>query len=458
MSAAKILIVTDSAALPSGMAETTRLIFEGLLDQFPHSYEIHQIGLFHCYAVTKPRWPIYATRAFTAPDGQVGFAQDDQYAQKTFGKVTARVRPDIVFAFGDPHRVLHLCVPAVKRRYRLILYLNFDGLPIPPNYGPILNNADQIFTKSEFSKNVILKCLPSVASGKLDFMYSPADIRRFVPVSDEAKQNLRKDLLPAWMPKDAFLLGWVGRNQWRKQNWVLYKVMHYLRSGQYLVCRQCGRVSLIDWDPGSRAHAPEAPLARESRPDYTYERCQHCSVREIDRAEPLDDVFLWLHMPEEPEGGWSPKWLEEQFGLSRERDIYYTPGYELKAALNPGDVPTLYQLWDCLLFLSGGEGFGLPVWEAMCSALPVIYTNYSSHAEFIGRAGAGLPVGGILQPETTQCVWRMIADVPQAIEAVRELYFKRELGRELGAKGRTFAERYRKEVQVDRWHQVFQKT
>lgn len=55
----RILIVTDSPVLPSGLAETTRLIFSTLLDRHPDQYDLHQVGLCHCYAVTRPRWPIY---------------------------------------------------------------------------------------------------------------------------------------------------------------------------------------------------------------------------------------------------------------------------------------------------------------------------------------------------------------------------------------------------------------
>ncbi|HEV8542357.1 MAG TPA: hypothetical protein VGR78_08195 [Verrucomicrobiae bacterium] len=38
----KILIVTDSSVLPTGMAETTRFIFSNLLARYPDAYEIHQ--------------------------------------------------------------------------------------------------------------------------------------------------------------------------------------------------------------------------------------------------------------------------------------------------------------------------------------------------------------------------------------------------------------------------------
>jgi len=117
-----------------------------------------------------------------------------------------------VFAFGDPQTLLYLCLPPNERRYKLILYINFDGLPMPADYGPILNHAGLIFTKSEFSLEVVARCLPTVARHKLSYRYSPADLDRFAPVQEVTRSAMRRDLFPAWMPPDAFLLGWVGRN------------------------------------------------------------------------------------------------------------------------------------------------------------------------------------------------------------------------------------------------------
>jgi glycosyltransferase involved in cell wall biosynthesis len=452
----KILLVTHSPALPTGLAETTRLIFTNLLQSYPEAYEIHQVGLFHCYAVTDLRWPVHATALTKGRNGPVHFDPNDHYGQRTFNKVVGKVQPDIVFAFGDPQQVMHLCKPPDKRPYRLVLYVNFDGLPLPPDFGPVFNHADLVITKSEFSKNVLLRYLPAVAAEKVSNLYSPADIRRFAPVSAEEKLKLREDLFPDWMPRDSFVLGWVGRNQWRKQVWLLYKAIAYMRRGHYLVCRHCGRMSPLEWTPDDSEATYIQGLAKESRPDYDYSACAHCSSPDIEKAEPRPDIFLWMHMAEEPVEPWPLRRLEEQFGIERNRDIYHTPGYEVKKALSPTDMPMLYNIWDALLYVSGGEGFGLPAWEAMCSGVPAIYTNYSGHADFLNKANAGLPVGGVLQPESTTCIWRMVADLSQVIEAIRRLYYDRELASSLGANGRAFVEGFTPEIVVSKWHEIFQ--
>jgi glycosyltransferase involved in cell wall biosynthesis len=92
----------------------------------------------------------------------------------------------------------------------------------------------------------------------------------------------------------------------------------------------------------------------------------------------------------------------------------------------------------------------------MASGIPTIYTNYSGHADFLNKANAGLPVGGVLQPESTTCIWRMVADLSQVIEAIRRLYCDRKLGSLLGANGRAFVEGFAPEIVVSKWHEIFQ--
>ncbi len=453
-----ILIVTDSVALPTGMAETTRLIFETLLYKYPNQYELHQIGLFHCYAATVPKWPIFPTRTSKCGNGDIDFDQKDKYGQKTFPEIIDHLRPDIVFAFNDPDKVMHLCNPPEKRQHKLVLYINFDGYLSPSKCSLPLSHADLIFTNSHFAVEVCKLYISEIRSQKVNYMYSPADTKRFASISELEKAKLRQDLFPEWMAQSAFVLGWVGRNQWRKQVWLPYKVLHYLRNGKYLICQECGRISLIDWDPMRQCHLDQEKTVLESRPGYQYDFCIHCASPKVEAAKPMNDLFLWLHMPEDdPLGEWPLKWLEHQFDLRRGRDLYYTEGFGLKAALSPEDMPVLYQLWDALIYLSGGEGFGLPAWEAMCCGLPVVYTDYSSHAEFLNEANAGLPVDGILQPESQSCILRMIADVGQAIEAVRKFYFNRALGRTLGQNGRAFVQQYTPEIQAEKWHRIFQR-
>lgn len=453
----KLLIVGDSPILPTGMAEVIRLTFGALLDKYPDHYDLHQLGLWHSHAVTTPRWPVYPTTHRRDKAGNFFFRTDDMDGQQTFKELVGSLRPDVVFAFNDSQRLLHLCCDAPQREYKLVFYVNFDGFPVTPNQGPLLNKADLIVTMSDFSSRVALSCLPAIDPAKVDYMYSPADIARFKPVSENERLDLRRRMLPRWMPQDPFLIGWVGRNQWRKQVWVLYSVIHYLRSGAYSVCCDCGRVSL-QITPPLPVRSSREPYQKPLEDICLGEVCGACRSAHIERAHPLSNAFLWLHMPEEPgQQDWDRSWLEQQYQAIPGKDIHYTDGHRVGNFRSPADMPGLYQLWDCLLYLSGGEGFGMPAWEAMCCAIPVVYTNYSTHGEFLSRANAGLPVGGILQPEKRTCIWRMVADVEQVIEAVRKIYFGRALGNTLGANGCSFVRQFTADIQAERWHSMLQR-
>ena len=188
-----------------------------------------------------------------------------------------------------------------------------------------------------------------------------------------------------------------------------------------------------------------------------YNTCAHCGSISVEAAKPITDAILWLHMTDDdPVAAWPLRRLEHEYGVQRNRDIYYTEGCNATAALAPDDMPVLYQLWDTLVYLSGAEGFGLPAWEAMCSSLPVIYTNFSSHAEYLNDARCGLPVEGVLQPERKTGFCRMIGNLSEVVQAVRRLYFDRELRTLLGANGRAFVRQFRVELQIEEWHKNFQ--
>ena len=125
-------------------------------------------------------------------------------------------------------------------------------------------------------------------------MYSAADAERFTPVTEEEKREMRESLFPDWMTRDAFVLGWVGKNRWRKQVWVLYKVIHYSRTGKYLVCGRCGKVSLFDWDPLTRGHADETKRVLESRPNYKFDVCTHCCSAEVRVGRGAERGVHWM--------------------------------------------------------------------------------------------------------------------------------------------------------------------
>lgn len=97
---------------------------------------------------------------------------------------------------------------------------------------------------------------------------------------------------------------------------------------------------------------------------------------------------------------------------------------------------------DCGVFLSHGEGFGLPAVQAMATGLPVILSNHSGQSDFANKR-YNYPVG--LDPKTPfepsplgfgaydQIDW-WLSDYEQTIDLMKQVYEKRKDAKKKGAK------------------------
>ena len=81
-------------------------------------------------------------------------------------------------------------------------------------------------------------------------------------------------------------------------------------------------------------------------------------------------------------GGWG--WRYEPI---RERISRLGPGVHHLDALDPADLPAVYNLARVLAHPAWYEGFGLPPLEAMACGTPVVVSDRSSLPDLVGDAG-----------------------------------------------------------------------
>jgi glycosyltransferase involved in cell wall biosynthesis len=118
-------------------------------------------------------------------------------------------------------------------------------------------------------------------------------------------------------------------------------------------------------------------------------------------------------------------WIRELQDSRQYAEIEY-----LDTDMSPGQIPSLYAACDVLVHPYRGEGFGLPIAEAMACGLPCVVTrggaadDFCTESESWGVRAERVPVpGGKVGPfETVSAPWWLEPSVPHLVERLREAH------------------------------------
>jgi glycosyltransferase involved in cell wall biosynthesis len=109
--------------------------------------------------------------------------------------------------------------------------------------------------------------------------------------------------------------------------------------------------------------------------------------------------------------------------------------------------------FDIGYYPSGGEGFGNFSSELLALGIPMVYSNYSSHAEICEQGG--LPVRVTYIPEIIHGIQRSAVDNGHAVEQVLKLMEDKKLRNDLGESGRRFISNFDLDTMADTWDKIF---
>jgi len=170
----------------------------------------------------------------------------------------------------------------------------------------------------------------------------------------------------------------------------------------------------------------------------------------------IPNAMLFLHLdPEDPaQQLWKIRSLIQKFGL--ENRVVFS-GMKAHQGIPDKEMVKIYNIMDCFLLTTSGEGFGLPIIESMACEIPVVATSYTTTHELVEntKAGFGIKLSGVeklnlfdlhSKEYDYRCMngtitgsWeveRAVCDIEDAAKLIVELYKNPELRKEMGKNGR----------------------
>lgn len=419
----KILVMTDSPKLHTGFARVAKEIFTYL--NRTGKYEIKCIGWFHQDTNEEVTYPILTTEK--DKDGRL--TQEDKYAHKSFPAYVEKFKPDMVWTLGDMWMVDHVASSPSRGSFKWVGYFPIDGHPSPSKWGPIIEGMDVAVAYGEYGMNVIKQRAPNA---KLQYIYHGVDTDEFKPLSSEVREEAKRTIIGA--SSDQKIIGIVARNQPRKAFDKLFEAYFYILNGAYIKCKDCGKITIFPYDV----------IKREI---YGVDKCKHCLSKNFDKGQERDDVRLYIHGAI-VDCGWDLLDLQNDFNLKGK--ILVNPALKIGVGVSENTLNAVYNSFDVFTLPTRGEGFGLPILEAMSCGVPVVVTNYSAHPEWASNAGI-MVQPAVLESEPLTNIRRAVIDMSSYVEALLKILDDKTLARRYGEEGRKTAETMDWKIICKKW-------
>lgn len=305
--------------------------------------------------------------------------EQDSWGKDIFDQVVYGERPDVVLTIGDPWFYDYLTDPnqcKSRNLFSWVGYLAVDGEKIggglPNFWGKVVVSMDRVIAYTDFGKDALLKSFPFL-EGKLPVIYHGVNEKDYYPLPPEVKKKFRG----RYTFQDRFIFLCVARNQGRK-NWPeLFKAWKIVQE---------------------EGMCPGAVLWPHT---YFYDPAGHN----------IDDLLA-------------------TFDLAGSQSIVFfsqiARGSSFSKLISKPELNILYNMSNALVSI-GGEGFGLPVIEAMAAKVPTLVLNESATGELGGEERSFLVEAGHYL--TGRYLTERPVPEPRAIAEAMQQMYKDEGGR-----------------------------
>jgi len=315
---------------------------------------------------------------------------DNQHGYFTFEHYIRKLKPDVLLSICDLQYIKY--IPEKKPKdLPWVAYFPVDTHDWIKEWFDIARKPNYLIPYSKFAYNLmkVNRIKP------YDMIYHGVDPEVFFPMD---KKEVREKYFPN-MDKDTFVVGTVATLNPRKMWGVWFEVVDKF---------------LKDKD---------------------------------------DAIVIALCDPRVKVHGWYP-FNETRISKGLENKVITPADYNFYAGgYTPPEINIYYNLFDCHLLTTGGEGFGLPILESMAAGCPNIATDYTACPEIIDDAGFLIPIKKFVRLKRTE---RPIADVDAAVDYLNLLYEDKKLKEKLSKKAYERSKMFHWKNTEHQWRRVME--
>lgn len=342
-----------------------------------------------------------------------GHGHSDQYFNQTMSRRLKELNIDRFIILLDTFMLYPWFLNIDTSPAKTFFWFPSDGGGgLPKGCEAILKKIDQPVAMAEFGQKQVKDY------HNLDVAHIPhgLDSKSFYPLEKEARDGLRKK----WGLENKFVVGVVARNQPRKN-----------------LDRTIKTFKLV--------------------------------------ADQIPEAILFLHL--DPNDPAQPMWkipeLVRKYNL--ENRVIYT-GMSAFNGFPQSEMNNVYNVMDCFFLSTSGEGFGVPIIEAMSCKIPVVATDYTTTPELVinNNAGLGIKLAGVEQLDmfsldskdydiksfngTMTGSWeveRGLCDIEHGAKQIKFIHDNPDKAKSMGECGRkAILEKYDFEVVGKQWEEI----
>ena len=240
----RLLYHGDSPRVSTGFGCVARAVLSRL--QATGKYEIHAVGINDKGDPNR----------FPELEGIVNYPlphyHEDPYGAVKLPEVMQQIRPDVIFTLNDiwvldgseKNGTKNWFVQALKRfcpNVPWVFYFPVDSRPWTMEWASLAFSADRAVVYSRYAEDVLAELSPAF---KPDYIHHGVSLDNFNVIPNNERDKVREGM---GVTRDNFLLGFVSRNQPRKNPAAIVEIFKMANEG-YRKCQACGGVRNLD-DP-----------------------------------------------------------------------------------------------------------------------------------------------------------------------------------------------------------------